>query len=173
MALTFLVGGARSGKSALAVRMAALWAGPVLFVATARVEDEEMAERIDRHRRARPPEWTTVEEPLEVVEAVRAASVDAFVVLDCLSLWVSNLLAAGWDDEAIEEAAAVLGQTAAAREASTVVVSNEVGLGVVPMTVLGRRYRDVLGRVNALFAEEAVDPLFVVAGRTVRLEPWA
>jgi adenosyl cobinamide kinase/adenosyl cobinamide phosphate guanylyltransferase len=171
MTLTLLLGGARSGKSALAVRLAASWSGPVVLVATARPEDEEMAERIRRHRRARPPSWTTVEEPLEVVEAVRTAGADAFVIVDCLSLWVSNLLAADWEDDAIEEAAAALAQVAGARDATTVVVSNEVGLGLVPMTALGRRYRDVLGRANAILAEEAADPRFVVAGRTVRLEP--
>jgi adenosylcobinamide kinase / adenosylcobinamide-phosphate guanylyltransferase len=173
VALTFLLGGARSGKSALAVRLASSWTGPVLFLATARAEDEEMAERIRRHRAARPPEWTTVEEPLEVVETVQAADAGAFLVVDCVSLWVSNLMEAGWEDGAIEEEAQALARAAAARDAPTVVVSNEVGLGVVPMTALGRRYRDVLGRANALVAEEAADPLFVVAGRTVRLESWA
>jgi len=92
------------------------------------------------------------------------------VILDCLSLWVSNLIGRDWDDEAIETEAARVVKTAASRRAPTVVVTNEVGLGVVPATPLGRRYRDVLGRVNADFAETADEVLFVVAGRALRLE---
>jgi adenosyl cobinamide kinase/adenosyl cobinamide phosphate guanylyltransferase len=147
MALTFLLGGARSGKSALAVRSASSWSGPVVFVATGTAVDEEMAERIRRHRAERPPGWTTVEEPVQLHEVVRGVPTDACLLVDCLSLWVANVL-----------------------EAMTVVVSNEVGLGVVPETPLGRRYRDVLGRVNAIFADAASEPLLVVAGRKIRLE---
>jgi adenosylcobinamide kinase/adenosylcobinamide-phosphate guanylyltransferase len=173
VALTFLLGGARSGKSALAVRIASSWSGPVVFLATASRGDEEMAERIHRHRRARPPEWLTVEEPLKVRQKLLAAPREAFVVVDCLSLWVSNLIEAGRDDTRIEEEADALAEAAGSREAPTVIVSNEVGLGIVPATPLGRRYRDLLGRCNALVADVADDPLFVVAGRTLRLEPWS
>jgi adenosylcobinamide kinase / adenosylcobinamide-phosphate guanylyltransferase len=170
MALTFLLGGARSGKSALAVRTASSWAGPVVFVATGTAGDEEMAERIRRHRAERPAAWTTVEEPVQLREALLGVASDACLVVDCLSLWVANLLEAGWQDDAVEEEAAAVALKAASREASTVVVSNEVGLGIVPETPLGRRYRDVLGRVNAIFAEAASEPVLVVAGRKVRLE---
>jgi adenosyl cobinamide kinase/adenosyl cobinamide phosphate guanylyltransferase len=170
MALTFLLGGARSGKSALAVRSASSWRGPVVFVATGTAVDEEMAERIRRHRAERPPGWTTVEEPVQLHEVVRGVPTDACLLVDCLSLWVANLLEAGWQDDAVEEEATAVAATAASREAMTVVVSNEVGLGVVPETPLGRRYRDVLGRVNAIFADAASEPLLVVAGRKIRLE---
>jgi adenosylcobinamide kinase / adenosylcobinamide-phosphate guanylyltransferase len=170
MALTFLLGGARSGKSALAVRAASSWSGPVVFVATGTGGDEEMAERIRRHRAERPAAWTTVEEPVQLREALRGVSSDACLVVDCLSLWVANLLEAGWQDDAVEEEATAVALKAASRESLTVVVSNEVGLGIVPGTPLGRRYRDVLGRVNAIFAEAASEPLLVVAGRKVRLE---
>ena len=170
MAFTFLLGGARSGKSALAVRTASSWSGPVVFVATGTAGDEEMAERIRRHRAERPPGWTTVEEPVQLHEVVRGVPTDACLLVDCLSLWVANVLEDGWQDDAVEEEATAVAATAASREAMTVVVSNEVGLGVVPETPLGRRYRDVLGRVNAIFAEAASEPLLVVAGRKVRLE---
>jgi adenosylcobinamide kinase / adenosylcobinamide-phosphate guanylyltransferase len=170
MALTFLLGGARSGKSALAVRTASSWSGPVVFVATATAGDEEMAERIRRHQAERPPGWSTVEEPVQLREAVGGVPNDACLLVDCLSLWVANLLEAGWQEDAVEEEATAVALTVASREALTLVVSNEVGLGVVPETPLGRRYRDVLGRVNAIFAEAASEPLLVVAGRTVRLE---
>src|SRR5919108_3823427 len=99
MAFTFLLGGARSGKSQLAVRIASAWTGPVVFVATATAGDEEMAARIRRHRAARPAHWVTVEEPVAVRDALHEAPADAFLVVDCLSLWVSNLIEAGWDDD--------------------------------------------------------------------------
>ena len=170
MGLMLLLGGARSGKSALAVRTAEEWGGPVTFVATGAAGDEEMAARIERHRAERPAAWTTVEEPTDLVNALRSTPADALVVIDCLSLWVSNLVEAGWEDAAIEAEASAAAALAAEREAPTVTVSNEVGLGIVPATPLGRRYRDLLGRVNAIFAAEADDPILVVAGKKLRLE---
>ena len=170
MALTLLLGGARSGKSRLALRAAEEWGGSVLFVATGRAEDAEMAARIERHRAERPAQWDTLEEPVALADALRTADAQSCVVVDCLSLWVANLLELGWEDEAVEAEAGSAAAAAADREAATVVVSNEVGLGVVPATPLGRRYRDVLGRVNATFAAAADEPLFVVAGRKLRLQ---
>ena len=169
MPLTVLLGGARSGKSALAVRLAKRWAGPVVFVATADARDAEMAERIEQHRQARPDGWTTVEEPLDLGAAFERASDDAFVVLDCVSLWVANALEAGWNSEAIERAGRESAGHLVGRSAPAVVVSNEVGLGLVPVTALGRTYRDVLGRVNAAFAEAADEAHLVVAGRALEL----
>jgi adenosyl cobinamide kinase/adenosyl cobinamide phosphate guanylyltransferase len=162
--VTFLVGGARSGKSSLAVELAARTGGPVTFIATATAGDEEMAARIAAHRAERPGEWTTVEEPLRLREALEAA--EGTVVVDCLSLWVANLLEADMEIDA--EAAAV-----AASRSRTIGVSNEVGLGIVPATPLGRTYRDVLGRVNAAWAAAAQTTLLVVAGRALPLaSPW-
>ena len=170
MALTFLLGGARSGKSSLAVRLASEWGGPVTFVATAeRRDDPEMDARIDAHRAERPPDWETVEAPLDLGRAVADAPEGACLVVDCLTLWVANVLEAGWSDAETEAAAAELARAAAAREVPTMVVSNEVGLGIVPETQLGRRYRDVLGRVNAVVAAKADRALLVVAGRALEL----
>lgn len=164
MSLTLLLGGARSGKSSLAVDLASRSGGPVTFIATATAGDEEMAARIAAHRGERPGDWTTVEEPLDLREALEAA--EGTVVVDCLSLWVANLLEADMEIDA--EAAAV-----AAGRGSTIAVSNEVGLGIVPATPLGRRYRDVLGRVNAEWADAAETTLLVVAGRALPLaSPW-
>jgi adenosyl cobinamide kinase/adenosyl cobinamide phosphate guanylyltransferase len=170
MALTLLLGGARSGKSALAARLAEAGSRPVVFIATATAGDEEMAERIRRHRASRPRQWTTVEEPLDVRAALEEAQADATVIVDCLSLWVANLLGAGWTPERIEGEAAPAAELAARRE-HTIAVTNEVGLGVVPATPLGREYRDVLGRVNASWAEAAEQALLVVAGRILPLAP--
>jgi adenosylcobinamide kinase / adenosylcobinamide-phosphate guanylyltransferase len=170
MALTLLLGGARSGKSTLAVKRALAHGRPVSFVATAEAGDDEMAARIARHRAEREPGWATVEEPLELAGALAAAPPRAFVIVDCLSLWIANLLLRGDDDAAIERLAAQAAALAAARGAPTVAVSNEVGMGVVPVSESGRRYRDLLGRANATWAELADEALLVVAGRTLVLE---
>jgi adenosylcobinamide kinase / adenosylcobinamide-phosphate guanylyltransferase len=169
MALTVLLGGARSGKSALAQRLAGRWDGPVTVLATGQAGDAEMAERIARHRAARPAGWETVEEPLELAAALAACGRDRFVVVDCLTLWVSNLLERGLDDAGVEARARAAAATAAGRAAPTVAVSNEVGSGIVPADPLSRRYRDLLGQVNAVWAAAADRGLLLVAGRAVAL----
>jgi adenosylcobinamide kinase / adenosylcobinamide-phosphate guanylyltransferase len=168
MSLVLLLGGARSGKSSLAVRLAAESGTPVVFVATGEARDAEMAERIDRHRAERPAGWQTVEEPFALARALEAAPPDACVVVDCLSLWVANVLERGDGD--VEHQAATAAEIAATRAAKTIAVSNEVGLGVVPATPAGRAYRDVLGRVNAAWAGAAEEAYFVVAGKGLRLD---
>lgn len=171
MPLTVLTGGARAGKSFLAVRLASQTGLPVTFVATAQALDEEMKGRIARHRQERPREWETVEEPLDLGEALAAIDPGRAVVVDCLTLWVSNLVLDDYDDGEIEKRAAAVAQTAAGREAPVFVVTNEVGSGVHPNTDLGRRFRDVLGRVNVLWSEVATDAYLVVAGRAIPLNP--
>ena len=170
MPYTFLIGGARSGKSSLAVRLASAGGGQVVVVATAEARDEDMVERIRAHRAARPESWRTVEAPIGLVDAVDGVGDDARVVLDCLTLWVSNEIEAGASGEQIGAEARTLSSILARRPAPSVVVSNEVGLGIVPANALARTYRDVLGRVNASFAAEAERSLFVVAGRGLPLE---
>ena len=170
MGLTVLLGGARSGKSALATRLASAAEGPVSVVVTAEARDEEMTERIRRHREVRPVGWTTVEAPLGLASALGDVPTEAFVILDCLSLWVSNAMEAGLDDERIVEEAREIATGLAHRDAAAVVISNEVGLGIVPVNALARRYRDTLGRVNATFVSAADRAYFVVAGRALALE---
>jgi adenosyl cobinamide kinase/adenosyl cobinamide phosphate guanylyltransferase len=169
MGLTLLTGGARSGKSTLAVRMASRSDAPVVFVATAEPRDEEMAERIAEHRAARPDNWTTVEEPVDVVGAISGAAGDAFVVIDCLTVWVSNLLEHGSDREDILVRAEEVAKAAASHAAPVVVVTNEVGSGIVPMNPDTRAYRDLMGAVNATFGAAAERVLLVVAGRAIPL----
>ena len=170
MSLTLLLGGARSGKSALAVRLASTSGRPVVVVATAEARDEEMAERIRRHREERPADWSTIEEPLDLHEAIGGLYEDAFVILDCLSLWVSNAIESGVSDDEIVERARAVAATLAARQAPAVTVTNEVGLGIVPANELARRYRDILGRVNVTFVEAADAAYFVIAGKALPLE---
>ncbi|MFL5918519.1 MAG: bifunctional adenosylcobinamide kinase/adenosylcobinamide-phosphate guanylyltransferase [Gaiellaceae bacterium] len=168
MSLTFLLGGARSGKSARATELASRWNGPVSFIATGEPGDEEMAERIRLHRAERSGDWETIEEPLQLEAALSRIPSEHAVVVDCLSLWVANLLERG-DDDMVSAASDRAAAVARARSSPTIVVSNEVGLGVVPPSRLGRRYRDVLGRVNAHWAAVADEAAFVVAGRALPL----
>jgi adenosylcobinamide kinase / adenosylcobinamide-phosphate guanylyltransferase len=170
VSLVFLLGGARSGKSSLAVELAQRAGEKVVVLATAEARDEEMAERIREHRDARPTEWEVVEEPVELLVALRHVDDGATILIDCLSLWVANLMENGESGSDVEQLARDAAAFAADREGLTVAVSNEVGLGLVPTSELGRRYRDVLGRVNASWAAVADEAALVVAGRALRLE---
>jgi adenosylcobinamide kinase/adenosylcobinamide-phosphate guanylyltransferase len=170
MPLTVLLGGARSGKSSLAVVRARALGDPVVFVATAEALDAEMEERVARHRAERDPGWTTVEAPLEPERALAEAPATACAILDCLSLWVANLVQRDVPEAEIVERSRRAAEDAASRPGLTIAVSNEVGMGVVPEFELGRRYRDALGRTNAVWAAHADEALLVVAGRTLELE---
>lgn len=173
MPMTFLTGGARSGKSSVAVRRARSTGDPVVFVATAPGDDAdaEMADRIARHRVERPDGWRTVEAPVRLVAALTCLEPGRAVVVDCLSLWVSTLMARGDDEASTVEQAHALGRWGTAYPGTVLVVSNEVGSGIVPMHPVSRGYRDRLGRVNAVVAAHADLAQLVVAGRTLTLDP--
>jgi adenosylcobinamide kinase/adenosylcobinamide-phosphate guanylyltransferase len=166
--LTLLIGGARSGKSDAALAMAAKWNGPVAFIATAEPRDADMEERIARHRASRPASWTTVETD-DIAGALRAAPPDAFVIIDCLTLWVFRAMEREPSDDAIDERAAEAARAASDRDAPTAVVTNEVGSGIVPADAFTRRFRDALGRVNRIWAAAADRTLLLVAGRALEL----
>jgi adenosylcobinamide kinase/adenosylcobinamide-phosphate guanylyltransferase len=180
--LFLVLGGARSGKSAYAQRLAQELGGDhVLFVATAEAWDEDMAQRIARHRQERPATWRTLETPRQVGPAIALHLHDAAVVLvDCLTLLVSNtlLLYGVSPDSAAAEVAvqaevAALVQTCQTTVATWIVVSNEVGLGLVPDNPLGRLYRDLLGRANQTLAAQAEAVYFMVAGLPVDVKALA
>jgi len=152
--LTVLVGGARSGKSDLAVRLGRAWDGPVVFVATAERLDADINARIDRHRLDRPA-WPTIEEPIELKAALGRVAIGALVIVDCITVWVSNLMRAHRTADEIIGAAHDVAAVTVDRSGPTIVVTNEVGLGVHPETELGRDYRDTLGWVNAAFVYAA------------------
>lgn len=159
--LTLVLGGARSGKSVRAQALAEASGDARIYVATAQALDDEMRDRIARHRAERGVGWSTVEAPLEVAEAVAAAPDGAVVLLDCLTLWLSNLMHHGRDAEAETKA---LEAACAARRGPVVMVSNELGLGLVPETPLGRAFRDAQGRLNQAMAARAARVEFVAAG---------
>ncbi len=169
MGLTLLIGGARSGKSVLAVRMAEAHDGPVTFIATAEPRDDEMTARIALHRKTRPADWDTMEEPVDLAGAIAGAAEAACVIVDCLTLWVANLLERGAGREDVEARAAEAAKAAAGRVCPVLVVTNEVGSGIVPMHPETRSYRDLMGTVNTTFARDAEHVLLVVAGRALAL----
>jgi adenosylcobinamide kinase / adenosylcobinamide-phosphate guanylyltransferase len=170
MALTVLIGGARSGKSQLAVELAVATRAPVTFIATGEPGDDEMAARIQAHRAERPAEWFTVEEPYELAAAVAAADASHTVVVDCLTLWAANALERDRAPQVVVDAAIAAAVVAARRRATTIAVSNEVGLGIVPVEPLSRAFRDVLGSVNRAWVDASDTAAFVVAGRALPLQ---
>ena len=172
--LILVLGGARSGKSSFAERLAGE-ARRVLYVATAEALDDDMKRRIANHRQQRPAEWATLEEPVELDSAIPPALEGVNVcLLDCLTLWVSNLLLKmeGEPDaeQRITSAAERLLEVYEHSDATWIVVSNEVGLGVVPPSRLGAVYRDALGRVNQLVAARADRVYFMVAGLALEMK---
>ena len=177
--LTLLLGGARAGKSAHALRLAAerqrSTGAKVCFIASAQPLDEDMTGRITRHREQRPADWQTIEEPYQIDEALRQAGDAGVVIVDCLTLFVSNWLLR-YDEEqqcetVVRQITRKFLQLARSRGQTIICVSNETGQGVVPETRLGRVFRDLLGRVNQDFAETADEVYLLVAGLPLRLKP--
>ena len=160
--LTLVLGGARSGKSTYAEALAESRPGPCVYLATATAGDDEMAERIAHHRARRGARWRTHEEPLDLAGALLAQSqADNTVLVDCLTLWLSNILFANLDvNNHCEQLVAALPQL----PGPVVFVSNEVGLGIVPDNALARRFRDEAGRLNQAVAAAAQSVVFVAAG---------
>ncbi len=168
MAFTLILGGARSGKSALAQREAeAVARGSLVMIATAQALDTEMAERIARHRAERGPKWRTVEAPIDLAPALAALKADDSAVVDCLTLWVSNLL---MREIAVSEKADDLIAVLKACPARLWLVSNETGMGIVPDNALARRFRDEAGRLHQRLAAEAARVVMVVAGLPLTLK---
>jgi adenosylcobinamide kinase/adenosylcobinamide-phosphate guanylyltransferase len=169
--LTLVLGGARSGKSAFAQAAAEATAaqtgGRLVMIATAQAFDSEMAERIDRHRRDRGPAWTTLEAPMGLAGALDGLGAGDVVVVDCLTLWLSNLML---DDRDLAAAAAELVAVVGRFEGTLWLVSNEVGFGIVPDNGLARRFRDETGRLHQALAQVADAVTLVVAGLTLRLK---
>ncbi len=159
--LTLVLGGARSGKSRYAESLITALPPPWIYVATADAGDGEMAERIALHRARRAKEWQTLEAPDDLAGAVAGAESDVPILVDCLTLWLSNRMLAGTD---VEAEAVKLERALASRQAPTVLVSNEVGFGIVPDNELARRFRDLQGRLNQRMAARAGRVILMVAG---------
>ena len=168
--LILVLGGAASGKSQLALDLAGQ-AGPRAFVATGQALDREMKVRIERHQATRSPDWETAEVPADIARWLTDNGHNyQSVVLDCLTLWLSNVTRKRQDDLAVSEATANLLQTIRTTRARVVVVSNELGLGLVPATKAVRAFRDLAGRVNQQVAAEADEVYLAVSGLPLRLK---
>ncbi|MBU2535864.1 MAG: bifunctional adenosylcobinamide kinase/adenosylcobinamide-phosphate guanylyltransferase [Chloroflexota bacterium] len=180
--IVLIIGGARSGKSRYAVELARKKAEKVLFVATAEVGDEEMRQRIEEHKKARPATWRTLEVQIDVGKRIQQELGDAAVVIvDCIALLVNNVLSRQYSvnnhtkrPKAIEKAVEdeINGLIACFRqvEANFIVVSNEVGTGIVPADEMSRLYRDLLGKANQMLAQHADEVLMMVAGIPLRIK---
>lgn len=165
MGSVLITGGARSGKSRLALGLVSDLS-PVVFVATATADDAEMRARIRAHSQERPAGWRTVEEPIDPEGALASEDRRSTIVLDCLTLWTSNLMIAGTPAADIGARAESLADLMSEFD-KAVVVTNEVGAGIVPDNPLGRDFRDVLGRVNIAFSDRFDRVLLAVAGRAI------
>jgi len=167
MAIILITGGARSGKSTRAEARARAFPGRPVYVATAEALDAEMRERIAKHRARRGNEWLECETPLELVTALAETDGQGARLVDCLTLWLSNLMHAerDWEREAI-----LLAEMLARQNSPVVLVTNEVGLGIVPDNALARRFRDAAGILNQMVARVADEVEFVVAGLPMRVK---
>ena len=169
--LIFVTGGCRSGKSQFALDYANRRFQKKLYLATCEALDEEMVRRIEHHQLRRGSDWQTVEEPIEIAEAIKQHENDVEVILlDCLTLWLSNLLIRKKDDREIMNELSRLVDTVSQGQTSFVFVSNEVGMGLVPTEPLGRRFRDLSGMTNQKIAEVAQMVVFMVSGIPIFLK---
>jgi adenosylcobinamide kinase/adenosylcobinamide-phosphate guanylyltransferase len=169
-----VTGGCRSGKSAYALSLAEELSENRTFIATCPAEDDEMAERVRQHQVRRENRgWKTVEEYTEIETAIRDSRENSVVLVDCLSLWVSNLMEeskSSPDESAISRRCKSLLRVSRTRIGDIIFVTNEVGMGVVPHTKLGRHYRDLLGRCNQVMADGADSVIFMVSGIDIQIK---
>ena len=169
--MIFITGGCRSGKSRYALHYANQHFSRKLFMATCEALDEEMVQRIENHKKVRGPEWQTIEEPIEIVRKISESGRGGEVILiDCLTLWLYNLLMKWDNDLKIIDETEKLIKTIKQNPASFILVSNEVGMGIVPADPLSRRYRDLLGTMNQKIAEALDTVIFMVSGIPIFLK---
>lgn len=168
--ITLLLGGARSGKSALAVELATRRDLPVTFVATSEPipGDHDLDNRVARHRAERPQEWLTIEEPIELAAAIERVDTPV-MILDCLTVWIGNLMHHGYAEVAALEFSFEALAASRRKKLHVIAISNEVGLGIVPDNQLARQFRDLLGRTNQMWAAAADHSLLLIAGRALSL----
>jgi adenosylcobinamide kinase/adenosylcobinamide-phosphate guanylyltransferase len=169
--ITFITGGARSGKSAFAERLAAGISGKRAYLATAQALDAEMVARIEHHRKRRGNAWDTYEEPLAVAELLQKLSGRyGVVLLDCLTLWLSNVMAHTDGDDEVFRQSGMLVEAVKNVNGTCIIVSNEVGLGIVPDNPLARRFRDLAGFVNQRIAQVADDAYLLTSGIPLKIK---
>ena len=160
-----VLGGCRSGKSSFALSLAGRFGGPGIFMATCEPRDEEMHDRVRRHQEERSSAWKTVETPVDLPEAIlKHDQADRVTVVDCLTLWVSNLMLVSMEEPYLKRQFKLLVEALAAAKGPTILVSNEIGLGVVPDNAVARQFRDLVGELNQQIARHAARVFLVTAG---------
>ncbi len=169
--IILITGGARSGKSNFAQNLARKFSGPKAYLATAQALDEEMARRIRLHQKSRPQNWHTLEEPRQLVDSLKKNG-DRFhlILLDCLTLWISNLMMRKWSEKKILAEAERLLKAGRAMKGSLIIVSNEVGMGIVPDNLSARSFRDLTGLIHQKIAKEADEVYFMVSGLPLKIK---
>jgi len=169
--LILITGGVRSGKSSYAQHLAKSFKREVIYVATAEALDPGMKERIRRHRKGRDKSWVTIEEPLNVLGAVKKLPAGQRVILlDCLTLFISNLILKGLSDTAVYGEVKAILKALKRKSNAAIMVTNEVGSGIVPDSELGRRFRDLQGRVNQIVSGEADSVYLLVSGIPIKIK---
>ncbi len=169
--ITFILGGARSGKSRFAIERAKGIGKKVAFIATCKPSDKEMKGRISIHKKARPSHWQTFEEPQEVSSLLKKMDQEfEVIIIDCLTLFVSNILLEGFKQKDIKKSCEDMLSALKNLNARAIIVSNEVGLGIVPDNKLAREFRDIAGRVNQIVAEEANEVFFMASGLALKIK---
>jgi adenosylcobinamide kinase/adenosylcobinamide-phosphate guanylyltransferase len=169
--LIFITGGCRSGKSRFALDYANQHFSKKMYLATCEALDQEIAQRIEHHKKMRGPEWHTIEEPIEISDQIKLHGDEVeVIVLDCITLWLSNLLMRRKDDLEIMEEISRFINTIKEKQTSLILVSNEVGLGIVPVDPLGRRFRDLSGMANQKIAEVVNTVILMVSGIPIFLK---
>lgn len=169
--LILITGGVRSGKSNYAQHLAKSFKRKVIYIATAEALDSDMKERIGQHKKSRDKSWVTIEEPIGVLGAVRKLSADRRVMLlDCLTLFISNLILKGLSDKAVYSEVKSILKALNRKSEVVIIVTNEVGSGIVPDSKLGRRFRDLQGRVNQIVSGEADCVYLLISGIPVKIK---
>jgi adenosylcobinamide kinase/adenosylcobinamide-phosphate guanylyltransferase len=170
--VVIITGGARSGKSRFAQELAMQWGKDVVFIATAAVRDKEMEKRIEKHRQSRPPRWRTIEEEVKLVDAIESLTGESkIIIVDCITLWISNLMEEGYEDEWIRQETRRFGELLQGSYHSCILVTNEVGAGIVPDNAIARRFRDIAGEVNQILASCSDECYLMAAGIPVKIKP--
>ncbi len=165
-----VLGGARSGKSAYALELAGSFSKGKLFIATAEALDDEMRERIAEHKKDRGSAWTTVEEPTEIIEVIAKNKEAGLILIDCVTLWLTNLMEKGLTDADILKEVSWLSSAIKETVGAVIIVSNELGLSIVSENPLGRRFTDLSGRANQILAKAVDEVYFITAGLSTKLK---
>lgn len=169
--IIFILGGARSGKSTYAIELAKEKQKKVAFIATGLASDKEMKDRIKLHKKIRPSHWQTFEEPTELDILIKKICLKFnTIIIDCLTLFISNLLLQGLSESAVENKLTKVINTLRPIKCKSIFVSNEVGLGIVPKNRLARRFRDVVGKMNQLVSKEAHEVFFMLSGYPLKIK---